>query len=491
MHPFFSTLNLNKGTTTLLYVQLAKKLIAAIIEGTLQPATKLPSSRHLAQLLSVHRKTVIRAYDDLVVQGWLESKTGSGTFIAGHLPVIKPEKFGKEIQNTGDSLLTAGFHFEQPAHLSRKFIKEHTSYHLDDGFPDPRLAPLHDLSRAYRTQLIMGNAYNRLGYEDPQGSAWLREQLAIYFIESRGMKVTKNNILITRGTVMGLYLASTALIRPGDNVVAGTPGWASANNIFLQAGANLLQIVIDDYGINTDDLEQLCKNKTVRMVYVTSHHHYPSSVSLRAERRIQLLHLSSKYGFIIFEDDYDYDFHYLNKPLSPLTSADEEGMVLYFGSFTKTISPAFRLGYLVGSENVIAQLARLRRIVDRQGDTMLDNAMAELLQNGIIQRHLRKSLRLYRQRRDTFCNLLKNELNSYLNFVLPEGGMAVWTTFDPAIDMYKLTQDARKKDLSFSDGRIHHSQFYQANSTRLGFASSNLDELEHSVNILKRLLTRS
>ncbi|MCD0488831.1 PLP-dependent aminotransferase family protein [Pedobacter sp. MC2016-14] len=489
MHPFFSTLHLTKGDAAALYLQLAKQLTAAITEGILLPATQLPGSRYLAQLLSVHRKTVIRAYDDLLAQGWLESKTGSGTFVAGHLPVIKPEKLGKKIQNTGDPLLIAGFHFEQADHLARKFIKEQTSYHLDDGFPDARLAPLHDLSRAYRTQLIMGNTYHRLGYDDPQGSAWLREQLAAHFSETRGMKVTEDNILITRGTVMGLYLASTALIRPGDNVVAAAPGWTSANNNFLQAGANLLQIAVDEYGINTDELEKICKKKNVRMVYVTSHHHYPSSVSLRVERRIQLLQLSSKYGFIIFEDDYDYDFHYLNKPLSPLASADEAGTVLYCGSFTKTISPAFRVGYLVGSANVIAQLARLRRIVDRQGDTMLDNAMAELLQNGIIQRHLRKSLRVYRQRRDTFCNLLKSELNSYLNFVLPEGGLAVWTTFEPAIDLVKLAKEARKKDLSFSDGKIHRSPFYQLNSTRLGFASSNLDELAQSVDILKRLLT--
>jgi GntR family transcriptional regulator/MocR family aminotransferase len=491
MHPFFSNLSLTKSATTSLYLQLAKKLVIAITEGVLQPATQLPGSRHLAESLSVHRKTVIRAYDDLIAQGWLESKTGSGTFVAGHLPLIQPEKLVNKVETTGDPLLTAGFHFEQAAHLERSFIKEHTLYHLDDGFPDPRLAPLHDLSRAYRTQLIIGNAYNRLGYDDPQGSAFLRDQLAIYLMETRGIKVTKNNILITRGTVMGLYLASTALIRPGDNVIAGTPGWASAENIFLQSGANLLQIRVDDYGINTDDLEHICKSRTVRMVYVTSHHHYPSSVSLRAERRIQLLNLSVKYGFIIFEDDYDYDFHYLNKPLSPLASADEKGMVLYGGSFTKTISPAFRVGYLVGSENVIAQLARLRRVVDRQGDTMLDNAMAELLQNGIIQRHLRKSLRLYRQRRDLFCSLLKNELSSYLNFVPPEGGMAVWTTFDQAIDLNRLTQDARKKNLSFSDGRIHTSPLYQGNSTRLGFASSDLDELEHAVTILKRLLTTS
>lgn len=487
MHSFFSTLSLNKSISTPVYFQLAEQLTTAIAAGVLQPLTRLPGSRQLAELLSVHRKTVTRAYDDLLAQGWLESKTGSGTFVARHLPLIKPGKI-KVKQQATDPARLAGFNFQPAAHLDREFVKASTTYHLDDGFPDPRLAPLHDLSRAYRTQLIMGNAYHRLGYDDPQGSPWLREELATHLYETRGMKIRKENILITRGTMMGLYLACTGLLQPGDRVVAAAPGWTSANANFTQAGANLIQIAVDEYGIQTDELEQVCKKQTVRMVYLTSHHHYPTTVSLRADRRIQLLQLAEKYGFIIFEDDYDYDFHYLNKPLSPLASADEAGMVLYCGSFTKTISPAFRVGYLVGSADVIRHLAKLRRIIDRQGDTMLDNAMADLLQNGIIQRHLRKSLRVYRQRRDVFCNLLQSELNNWLSFRLPEGGMSVWTKFDPAIDLLKLAQRARQNDLYFSDGRIHDSPFSQANATRLGFASSTIDELEQSIAIMKRLL---
>ncbi|HEY0670314.1 MAG TPA: PLP-dependent aminotransferase family protein [Sphingobacteriaceae bacterium] len=489
MHPFFSTLSLNKVQSPSLYLQLAEKLTTAIKDGALQSATRLPGSRQLAQLLGVHRKTIIRAYDDLLAQGWLESKTGSGTFVARHLPIIKPRAIRENFKAAVDSLQVAGFDFKQTPHLDREFIKTGTTYHLDDGFPDPRLAPLTDLSRAYRTQLIMGNAYNRLGYDDPQGSSWLREELVAHLNNTRGMRITKDNILITRGTVMGLYLASTGLLQKGDRVVMGAPGWSNAAANFIQAGVELIYVPVDDSGINTDALEQACIRQSVRMVYVTSHHHYPTTVSLRPERRIQLLNLAVKYGFIIFEDDYDYDFHYLNKPLSPLATADEAGMVLYCGSFTKTISPAFRVGYLIGSINVMQHLAKLRRIIDRQGDTMLDNAIAELLQNGIIQRHLRKSVRIYRQRRDVFCNLMLSELKNYLSFQLPEGGMSVWTTFDPAIDLVKLAMKAGQKDLYFSNGRIHHSPFNQQNATRLGFSSSTIEELERCIDIMKQLLT--
>lgn len=329
-----------------------------------------------------------------------------------------------------------------------------------------------------------------MGYADTQGSLALREQLSTHLNITRALNITADNILITRGSVMGLYLACTSLLKRGDRVVAGSPGWLGADTNFAQAGADLIKIPVDEFGIRVAELEQICSKKTVRLVYVTSHHHYPTTVSLRADRRIQLLRLSEKYGFIIFEDDYDYDFHYLNKPLLPLASADQQGTVLYCGSFTKTISPAFRVGYLVGPVNVIQHLAKLRRIVDRQGDEMLENAIAELLQDGIIQRHLRKSLRIYRQRRDMLCDLLRTELNDYLQFEVPDGGMSVWTCFDQKINLEKLALEAKKKDLYFSDGRIHHTPLNQQNATRLGFASSSIIELEQSTNILAGLLKK-
>jgi GntR family transcriptional regulator/MocR family aminotransferase len=200
------------------------------------------------------------------------------------------------------------------------------------------------------------------------------------------------------------------------------------------------------------------------------------------------LQLAEKYGFIIFEDDYDYDFHYLSKPLLPLAGSDKSGLVLYCGSFTKTISPAFRVGYLAAPENVIRHLAQLRRIVDRQGDTLLENALAELLQQGIVQKHLRKSWRLYKARRDIFCDLLKSRLGEQVNFQIPDGGMAVWTKFDSGINLPLLAKKALQQNLYFSDGLIHQTDSTPPSATRLGFASSTPEELEQAVDILAGLL---
>ena len=483
-----SVFALDKSSPEPVYLQIAGMLLQLIKNGTLNPDVRLPSTRKLAQQLEVHRKTVVRAYDELLAQGWLESQSGNGTFVAKHVPESSPQHLLISVNKTLLASKKAGFQIVEAPHLTREEINYSYRLHLDDGLPDSRLAPLTELGRAYRSQLLTGNPYVKLGYGDAKGSPWLREQLSEYLNESRGLRITKDNILITRGSIMGIYLASTGLLKTGDQVVTGKSSWRGADANLIQAGAVLNRISVDEYGIQVDELEKLCNIKTIRLVYVTSHHHYPTTVALSAARRIRLLQLSEKYGFIIFEDDYDYDFHYENKPLLPLASADESGMVLYCGSFTKTISPAFRVGYLVGPENVIHHLAQLRRVVDRQGDVILENAIAELLRDGIVQRHLRKSLRLYRQRRDHFCSLLKNELGKFAEFSIPDGGMAVWTRFDDSIDLENVARKALTKDLSFSNGLIHQHLINAPAATRLGFASSDEQELTESVDILRKIL---
>jgi len=480
-------ISIDSQTVQPVYLQIANGLIELIKEGTLPASQRLLSTRKMAGLLKVHRKTVVRAYDELLAQGWLKSKGGSGTYVSEDLPEVKPKKFASKTTND-QGLKTAGFEIGTADHLTRKIIRPLSKYHLDDGYPDVRIAPLNDLARAYSNQLKVGNKYLRLGYGDTKGSLWLREELCNYFRDTRGLNITVENILITRGTIMCLFLVSNALLTPGDNVAMGQLGWMSAYMNFIQAKANVIKIPTDSYGIVVDELRKVCLSRKIRLVYVTPHHNYPTTVALRADRRMQLINLAKEFGFIIFEDDYDYDFHYLNKPLQPLIGADKNGHVLYCGSFTKTIAPGFRVGYLVGPENVIERLAMLRRIVDRQGDNMLENAIAELLQFGIIQKHLRKSVRIYRERRDYFCNLMNDKLTNKVSFHVPEGGMAAWTTFDSSIKLADLAAKAAKRDIYINNcsGQLQNQN--EGNSVRLGFASSDLAELEYMIETINILI---
>ena len=491
MIPFKSLLTVDKASATPVFVQLSDQFAQLIRAGTLPAGQRLPGTRLLADLLTINRQTVVAAYDEAMAQGWLESRPGSGTFVAGHLPEVRPQtlKGGNSNGITITSAITQpGYAFESLPFLARPVLTQSGELHLDDGFPDSRLAPLAELGRAYRSYFRWGNPQKHFGYGDTKGHPLLREQLSQYLNETRGLHTTPGNILITRGSIMGLHLASQVLLRSGDVVVTGETTWAGATMNFRKAGATVLTVPVDAHGIDVDALAALAETTPIRLVSVTPHHHYPTTVTLRPDRRVRLLQLAERYGFAILEDDYDYDFHYLSRPILPLASTDRNGMVIYIGSLTKSVAPAFRIGYVVAPTALIDELARLRRIIDRQGDTMLEFAVGQLFKTGDLKRHFRKALRTYHARRDHFCHLLTTELPDVVQFNKPDGGLAVWATFDPAIDMEQLADRAAQNGLYVANGLIHNPPGQVMNGTRLGFASSTEAELERCVAVLKKVI---
>ncbi|MFN8356413.1 MAG: PLP-dependent aminotransferase family protein [Spirosomataceae bacterium] len=483
--PFKTLLILDKQSALPLYQQISAQLIELIQNGTLQPGQRLLSSRQLAEELGLHRKTVIMALDELLVQGWLSSKLGSGTFVSAALPQVKPQALATK---ENGPLRKSGFAFEAKPYLKIPVLQHTEQLHLDDGFPDPRLAPLKELANAYKRHLLMGNSYVKLGYGDPKGSLSLRIELANYLHETRGLKITQDNLLIVRGTMMGFALTNMAFLKPSDHVIMGELAWSSARISVQHSGATIHYVPVDEHGIEVEAIAALCQQFPVRMVYLTPHHNYPTTVTLKADRRLALLKLAQQHRFILFEDDYDYDFHYQNKPLLPLTSADDQGLTLYSGSFTKSLSPAFRVGYLVAPAEVIEHLAYHRRIIDRQGDQVLENAFAELLHEKLIHKHLRQSLREYRLRRDFFCDALRTHFNDMIQFTIPEGGLSVWAGFDKSIDYQTFLQQAFLEGLTLSRCPETNPTQPWYNYCRLGFASSSLEELGRIIEIFKKLI---
>lgn len=486
MLPFKSLIQLDKAAPQPVYGQLSEQLGQLIRAGILSAGQRLPGTRQLADLLDLHRQTVVAAYDDLLAQGWLESRPGSGTYVAAHLPDIRPQVL--PTQTAPVEGRETGFRFNRSPELVRAVLHSPSGLRFDDGFPDARLAPLDELSRAYRSYFKWGNPQAHVGYGDVKGHPLLREELSKHLNETRGLRTTPDNLLITRGSIMGMYLASQVLLRPGDAVVTGETTWAGATMNIRKAGATLLTVPVDQHGMDIDVLAQVCEKQAIRMVYVTPHHHYPTTVTLRADRRVRLLQLAEQYGFAVLEDDYDYDYHYLSRPILPLASADRRGMVVYVGSLTKSVAPAFRVGYVVAPTELIDELARLRRIIDRQGDAVLEYAIGQLFKTGEMKRHFRKSLRTYHARRDFVCDLLRADLSQVIQFQNPDGGMAVWARFDPSIDMASLAERAMRAGLYLSPGLVHNPAGEFLNCTRLGFASSTENELEQAVAVLKRVI---
>lgn len=472
------TLERNNGTP--LYRQLTESLIEQIQRGYLQPGARLPSSRQLSEQLGVHRKNVVQAYEELHLQDWIFTARGRGTFVSTDLPDMEARTL-VAIPGVDEGPPPAPIAL--PHYLKIEETANHLKYHLDDGLPDPRLIPLTELERAWRSALRRGNQYHRLGYASPQGLLPLRQALADYLADTRGLMVSADHILLTRGVTHALHLCLTALVQPGDKVIVPELNWHNGNNSIRYHGAELLEARLDDKGLDTSHVAELLRDHDVRFLYLTPHHQYPTTVLMPAARRIQLLELARRYNVFVFEDDYDFDFHYGNVPIMPLASARHDGRLLYAGSFTKAISPAFRLGYLVGDPELIEQLSRLRRIVDRQGDPALEHAVLELFRLEVLPRSLRRARGIYQRRRDHLATLLRSELGELADFKIPDGGMAIWTRFHDSIDLPRTCGRAHLRGLSFSDGSQYGAR--GQNSTRLGFASMNEEELTAAVEILR------
>ncbi|MBA2406702.1 MAG: PLP-dependent aminotransferase family protein [Chitinophagales bacterium] len=483
-----AVIEVDKESKTPVYLQIANKIILQIKKGILKPGSKLPGTRDLAKTLLVHRKTIVAALDELDAQGWIEIIPSSGTYIKESMPEVRGKKLrsrdGLPIQfakQTGFPLIKNKF--LPPPHRVKPYYLE-----INEGYPDVRIAPVEALSRAYRDLLKKEYYKKHLSYAGTHGNIDLRKALCEHLTETRGIRASEENILVTRGSMMALYLAIHTIIKPYDAVVVGETSYYSATAMFKNIGAKVITVPVDENGMVTIDVEKICKRQKIRAVYLTPHHHNPTTVTLKAERRMHLLSLAEEHKFAVLEDDYDFDYHYDSNPVLPLASADTHGMVIYMGSLSKSLAPAFRVGFVVAPENLIEEMARLRRVIDLQGDTVLEKAIAELFTDGEIQRHQKKATKIYHARRDYFCTLLKHRLGDVINFQVPSGGMAIWSQFDKRYHLPEIARKTREKELYLSSGRFFNPEGKNLNATRMGFASLDFDEMEEALDILEKVV---
>jgi GntR family transcriptional regulator/MocR family aminotransferase len=467
-------LQIDNKSSQAVYMQVANGLILLIRSGVLKPGSRLPSIRRMAAALEIHPKTVVAAYEEMAAQDWIYSKPRSGMVVAENLPDLKPRTF-----RTASS----------PVNVLKKVPedKQRAKYKfvINDGFPDHRIAPFEQLMKNEKHAFYHEDVERYAMHADHLGSLRLRRAMADHISTSRGMSVMEDNILLTRGAQMAIYVAAALLIKPGDEVLVGEPGYRFANEVFEQLGAKITRVPVDDEGIDVDMIEKACKRK-FKLLYIIPHHHHPTTVTLSAARRMKLLSLISRYRFYTIEDDYDYEFHYSHRPILPLASADHGGNVLYIGSITKNLAASMRLGYLIGSGEIITRAGSLKRIMDLRGDALFEDALASLFENGTMQRHIRKSLKLYQQRRDAFCSLLKKELGDKVTFRIPDGGMAVWVQFDEACPLQEVAARAAALGLKMSDGHAYQPAVGRLNALRMGFASLDEREMKKIVALLKK-----
>lgn len=480
--PYQSFISIERNSEVSIYMQISNQLINAIQRGFLPFGTKLPGTRILSKILEVHRNTIVSVYEELFAQGWVESIPNKGTFIIGknqNKPIELKHFEKKQLENYPKS---TGFSFKTSNILDNPFEHSDCEYIFNDGIPDIRLTQIDQHSKIYSS--ILKRKAHKIGQYNQDGSEFFKKNLSQYLNLSRGLPISKNNLLITRSTEMSIYIASEILLSKGDTVLVAELSYFSVNMIFQKTGVNIHSIPIDQDGINVEEVRNICKKQKIRMLYLTPHHHYPTTVTLSAQRRLELLKLAQEYGFIILEDDYDYDFHYDKSPILPLASADTSGMVVYIGSFGKSLAPGFRTGFIVAPENLMIEMRKYLGIIDRQGDVLMEHVLGEMIAEGEINRYLKKSLKIYQERRDYFCDLLQYYLDKHLDFQKPSGGLAVWAKWKSPINLMQLSRECSKNNVFIPKTLLYQNKNLTA--TRLGFGNLNFNEMEKAVKIISK-----
>jgi GntR family transcriptional regulator/MocR family aminotransferase len=463
-------LPLDPPETGPVYLRIARALARRIQEGHLAPEAALPSTRLLSETLGVNRNTVSVAYQELEAEGWVEGRSGSGTYVARHPPTDLPLHWGASgaLAPEGETAIELSSHL-QPLSQPLEGL-----YDLREGRPDPRFLPADELAAAYQRALSSHDG-ELLQYGEPLGHKRLREAMAQWLMERRGIRAAADQILITRGGRMGLDLVARALVRSGEAVAMGDPGLATHREVLAAAGARVIALPVDEHGLRVDALAAVLEREPIRLVYVAPHHHYPTGGVLSAARRQQLVALAAAQRFAIVEDDHEFEWQFEARPMLPMASQDPSGSVLTLGSFARLLAPGLRVGYLAGRRSVIQRIAKLRAQVDAQGDRVLEGALASLLGDGTIHRMLRKARKAYQERRQ----VMLEELQRWQGFTVTpaQGGLGVWVQAPQGFDGRGWVIASRAKGVLIESSDALYLGEPPGTSFRLGFAAHTPEEL--------------
>ncbi len=468
-----------------LALQLVRLLAREILEGRIPPGAAMPSSRILAEELGISRHVAMSALRELELEGWVLSRPGSGTYAADTPPTALPATWGRLPERP---TMPAAPPFELSSQLQPVSTLASSMLDLSDGFPDARLAPKEALARGYR-RALQRHGDDLLGLGETRGNRALREGLAQYLRENRGLQVTPENLLITRGTAMGLSLVASAL---GGHAAVEDPGDPAAWEALRTAGCQLHPVAVDSQGLVSAALEDLLTRQAITLLCLTPQRHFPTTVALSPERRTRLMELAHLRDFALVEVDPDLEFAWEGPARLPLAAEDPEGRVIHLGSLSHLLAPGLGLGYLVAPSALVDRLARLRQRLDLQGDRVLEWAVADLIRDGDLERHLARARKIYRERRDAFAERLREELGPALGegfeVTVPEGGLACWVKLPPSLDVRPWCAACLKAGVKLHPGSRYDFRGQPLPGLRLGFAQLEPGEARKALRILRRAL---
>ena len=468
-------------TDTPLNEQLFRRLRQAVLQGELKPGQKLPSSRHQALTSGVSRNIVVIAYEQLVAEGYAEARVGAGTFVAATLP----DAF---LHNTA-----APTQSEPPEPRLSSYGKRALA--LRPGSPYATTpSPLYDfryglspvderLQSRWRRTLSRCARTPELNYGDTRGYLPLREALAVYLAQSRGVSCSPEQIVVTNGSQQALDLVARVLLEPGDRVLIEDPCYQGARQVFAAAGAKVVSAPIDEEGL-------VLPNAAAKLAYVTPSHQFPTGAVLSVTRRLELLAWAQAHDAFILEDDYDSEYRYVGRPVPAVYGLGGSDRVVYAGTFSKVLFPALRLGFLVLPPPLVPAVLAAKWLTDRHSATLEQAALALFMNEGHFERHLRRTRVQNAARRQALLNALDEHLGDRAEVVGTNAGIhaLVWLNGVSPDKQDDLVERARAAGVGIYPITPYFSQPPERLGLLLGYAALDEAMISEGVRRLARAL---
>ena len=473
-----------------IYQQIEAYLRQQILSGALAAETQLPATRSLARELGVSRITVTNAYAILESEGLIYSRGGSGTFVLAN--AAQTAKHLADVQSSWPLWQQAIAQVSTPAyevqHATTRRRASHPNPIAFTGVGDPREYPLKALRHTMQ-DVLQRDGVSALAYGSfDNGYAPLRTTIT-HMLASQGITAHPDQVLVTAGSQQGLALVCQLLLRPGDVVLAEKPTYNLALELFQTLGLRVVGVSMDSDGMCVDAVEPLLQQYQPKLIYTIPNFQNPTGACLSGARRRHLIALADRYNVPLLEDDFVGDLRYDGRIQPALKTLDPGGRVIYTGTFSKMLMPGLRVGFLVAEGPVFQRLVALKRVSDLTISTLMQRTLDAYVNVGQYQRHVRRSCRLYRQRRDAMVAAIRHYLPPAVHIDPPQGGLFLWLRLPAGCSCLALLPFALEVGVEFAPGtRFFPNPAEGEGYLRLNFATCTPAEIEEGIRRLGQAL---
>jgi GntR family transcriptional regulator/MocR family aminotransferase len=492
-HPPF--IALDEKSDAPFYRQIYETIRRSILSGGLPSGRQLPASRLLAKQLGVSRMTVVNAYEQLLAEGYLEGRMGAGTFVSAHLPeeFLQASGFKRLERREKPSprkVILSGYG-GRVAQNSKIILRHHGATALVpfqhgvaalDEFPFGVWAKI-----AQRWQKSPPAAV--VSYGDAVGFQPLRDAVAAHLAAARGVRCTPEQIIITNGTQQALDLIGRIFLSESEDVCLEDPGYIGARDVFAATGARIVPVPIDDEGFDVRTARK--RSRKARLIYVTPSHQFPLGVTMSLARRLSLLEWARERDAFVVEDDYNSEYRYSGRPLASLQGLDRDGRVIYVGTFSKTIFPALRLGYLVAPADLLEVFAAARALTDLHSPVIEQAILAEFISERHFARHIRRMRGMYEGRQQTLVEEARKNLRGTLEVAPAKAGMHLIGWLPDGVDDREVSRRGAEAGLNLAPVSAYCINQKLKGGLLLGYTAYDEKHIRQGMKKLARVLTET